>query len=229
MEFLIYDAKVALALLLFYLLYRFLLKKETLHRFNRMVLVGPALVSFLLPLCIITIHKPVEIAASAAGFPALSDLPAWESPSSIVSDGAWWNVALIFVFWLGVALVLLRVAVSILSIVKLIDSGKPVLEEDGSKIIVTERDIDPFSWMKYIVLSKKDWEMPNKSILVHEKAHVAYRHSQELLLVDILSALQWFNPAIWMLRSDLRELHEYEADDAVLRSGSMLRNINICL
>lgn len=220
MEFLIYDAKVALALLVFYLLYRFLLKKETLHRFNRMVLVGTALVSFLLPLCIITIHKPAEIPASSAGFPAsLSGLPTLGSASDIVSDEVWWNGALMFVFCFGVALVLVRVAVSILSIVKVIGSGKPVLEEDGSKIIVTERDIDPFSWMKYIVLSKKDWEMPNKSILIHEKAHVAYRHSQELLLVDILSALQWFNPAIWMLRSDLRELHEYEADDAVLRSG----------
>ena len=60
MDFLIYDGKVAIALLVFYLFYRFLLKKETFHRFNRLVLVGTAVLSFLLPLCIITIYKPME-------------------------------------------------------------------------------------------------------------------------------------------------------------------------
>lgn len=58
--FLTYDGKVAVALLVFYLFYRFLLKKETFHRFNRVVLVGTAVLSFLLPLCVITIHRPVE-------------------------------------------------------------------------------------------------------------------------------------------------------------------------
>ena len=60
MDFLVYDGKVAVALLVFYLFYRFLLKKETFHRFNRVVLVGTAVLSFLLPLCIITVHKPIE-------------------------------------------------------------------------------------------------------------------------------------------------------------------------
>ena len=61
MDFLIYDGKVAVALLVFYLFYRFLLKKETFHRFNRVVLVGTAVLSFLLPLCIITIHNQYKI------------------------------------------------------------------------------------------------------------------------------------------------------------------------
>ena len=68
-----------------------------------------------------------------------------------------------------------------------------------------------------------------QAILAHEKAHIAYRHSVELLLVDVMSALQWFNPAIWMLRADLQELHEYEADDAVLRSGANLREYQYLL
>ena len=66
MDFLIYDGKVAIALLVFYLFYRFLLKKETFHRFNRVVLVGTAVLSFLLPLCIITIHKPIHGCSSKA-------------------------------------------------------------------------------------------------------------------------------------------------------------------
>ena len=230
MAFLIYDAKVAVALLVFYLFYRFLLKKETFHRFNRVVLVGTAVLSFLLPLCIITIHKPMETAAPLVTEPAMvAELPEQELAPLAQASEPWWPVALTVLFWAGVAFVLARVLISILSILRIIRQGEPVREEDGCWILVTERNIDPFSWMKYIVLSRKDWEIPHESILAHEKAHIAYGHSIEILLVDVLSALQWFNPAIWMLRADLKELHEYEADDAVLRTGADLREYQYLL
>ena len=230
MEFLVYDAKVAVALLVFYLFYRFLLKKETFHRFNRVVLVGTAVLSFLLPLCIITSHKPIEVAPMVPESPALAtDLPAQELVPLVEHAVPWWPIALIILFWAGVAFVLARVTTSILSIVRIIHRGQLVKEEDGCQIIVTERDIDPFSWMKYIVLSRKDWEAPHESILAHEKAHICQGHSMEVLLVDVLSALQWFNPAIWMLRADLQELHEYEADDAVLRAGTNIKEYQYLL
>ena len=222
--FLLYNGKVAVALLVFYLFYRFLLKKETFHRFNRVVLVGTTVLSFLLPLCIITIHRPLETSPLVPSVPVLvSDVPEVASAPVVEASAPWWPVALTVLFWTGVACVLVRVMVSALSIARIIRRGEIVGEEDGCKIVVTERDIDPFSWMKYIVLSRKDWELPHESILSHEKAHIAYRHSLEVLLVDILSALQWFNPAIWMLRADLKELHEFEADDAVLRSGANIK------
>ena len=230
MAFLIYDAKVAVALLVFYLFYRFLLKKETFHRFNRVVLVGTAVLSFLLPLCIITIHKPMEM-EPVVPEPVVvaADMAAQEPVPLVEPNLPWWPVALTILFWAGVAFVLARVLISILSILRIIRQGEPVREEDGCRILVTERNIDPFSWMKYIVLSRKDWEIPHESILAHEKAHIAYGHSIEILLVDVLSALQWFNPAIWMLRADLKELHEYEADDAVLRAGANLREYQYLL
>lgn len=230
MDFLVYDGKVAVALLVFYLFYRFLLKKETFHRFNRVVLVGTAVLSFLLPLCIITIHKPIEV-APVVPEPAIveTDLPAQELVPQVEPSTPWWPTALVFLFWAGVAFVLARVTISVLSIVRIIRRGRLVREEDGCKIVVTERDIDPFSWMKYIVLSVKDWEAPHASILAHEKAHIGLGHSLEVLLVDVLSALQWFNPAIWMLRADLQELHEYEADDAVLRAGTNIKEYQYLL
>ena len=226
MEFLIYEGKVATALLVFYLFYRFLLKKETFHRFNRVVLVGTAVLSFLLPLCIITIRKPVEMAAAVTEpITGVAELVSAAEVSSV----PWWQTALAVLFWAGVAFVVIRVVVSMLSIARVIRQGEKVREEDGCKIIVTERDIDPFSWMRCIVLSRKDWEGDHAPILAHEKAHIGYGHSIELLLLDVLSSLQWFNPAIWMLRADLQELHEYEADDAVLRSGADLREYQYLL
>ncbi|MBP5303259.1 MAG: M56 family peptidase [Bacteroidales bacterium] len=221
MSFLIYEGKVAAALLVFYLFYRFLLRKETFHRFNRIVLVATALLSFILPLCIITIHKQIVVDAEGVLVANGVAVPTVAQP--------WWHIALFVLFWAGVAFVLCRVAVSIISILRIVRSGERVATEDGCRLIVTQRDIDPFSWMHYIVLSQKDWEAEHATIVAHEKAHIRYGHSAELLLVDVLSALQWFNPAIWMLRSDLQELHEYEADDAVLRGGANIKEYQYLL
>ena len=217
-DFLIYDGKVALALLVLYLFYRFLLKKETFHRLNRVVLVGSAVLAFLLPLCIITIHKPMEGEGWAAGTAEITSVTTEAAAATPA-----WTIALTVLFWAGAAFVCVRLLVSILSILRIVRTGSSVREEGGCNVIVTDRDIDPFSWMKYIVLSRKDWEGDPAPILAHEKAHIGFGHSLEILLVDLLSSLQWFNPAIWMLRADLRELHEYEADDAVLRAGTDIK------
>ena len=225
MNFLIYEGKVAVVLLVFYLFYRFLLKKETFHRFNRAVLVGTAVLSFLLPLCVITIHRPAEV-ETAVMAPEIV-VPA-EASSLVESSAPWWPMAIAILFWTGAAVALIRVAVSIMNVMKIIRYGEAI-QEDDYRIIVTEDCVDPFSWMRYIVLSKHDWESDHSSILVHEKAHIKSGHSVELLLVDILSSFQWFNPAVWMLRADLQELHEYEADDAVLRSGADIKEYQYLL
>ena len=83
--------------------------------------------------------------------------------------------------------------------------------------------------MRYIVLSQSDYEAQDASILAHERGHIRRRHSLDLILVDTLTALQWFNPAMWMLRQDLRAIHEYEADAAVLSQGINMRQYQYLL
>ena len=228
LSFLIYEGKVAVALAVFYIYYRLLLKKETFHRFNRFVLVGAAVLSFLLPLCIITIHRPVEVLQVSADSVVVGG-GEWVTAAQAAASTLWWQLGLTILFFAGVAFVLIRLLVSSLIILRMARQGEVVLEEDGCKVIVTDRDIEPFSWMNYIVLSQKDWEAPHAPILEHEKSHIVFGHSVELLLVDVLSALQWFNPAVWMLRADLQELHEYEADDAVLRAGTNIKEYQYLL
>ena len=226
LSFLAYEGKVAVVLLVFYLFYRFLLKKETFHRFNRIVLVGTVILSSLLPLCVISIHRPakpgVMVMEMTAEMRELAPVVGKTFPS-------WPILLVILLYWAGVAFVLVRMVVSILFILKIIRQGELVREEDGCGIVVTDRALDPFSWMRIIVLPRKDWEGNHAAILAHEKAHVALHHSLDLLFVDLVTVFQWFNPAIWMLRSDLRELHEYEADEAVLRSGVNLKEYQYLL
>jgi len=214
MALLIYIGKTAVAQAVFYLFYRLLLRKETFHRLSRAVLVGTCLVSFLLPLCIVTIHKPVQ---GNAALQAMMDT--FSTQLQVASAGTpWWQTALVLLYWTGVAAMLARTAFSVASILRIIRRATPVQDH----VYVTEEEISPFSWMDRIVLSRADWEAPHDSILAHERAHIANKHSIELLLVDVMIAFQWFNPAIWMLRADLQELHEYEADEAVLQGGANL-------
>ncbi len=86
-------------------------------------------------------------------------------------------------------------------------------------LIIHHRNISAFSWMNYIVLSQKDLEENGKEILIHELAHIYHRHSWDLLIADCCIFLQWFNPASWLLKQELQNIHEYEADETVLDAG----------
>jgi TonB family protein len=103
-------------------------------------------------------------------------------------------------------------------------------QEDGTVICVTGNTaLSPFSWMHYIVMNRSDYEAHDAAILAHERGHIRLRHSWDLLFVDLLTALQWFNPAMWMLRADLRAIHEYEADGEVLSLGINARQYQYLL
>ena len=210
----IYSLKVAILTTAFYLCWRMLLSKETLHRLNRFVLVLIPPVSMILPFCVITFHKTVIVPATETAAQAGAAMEA-SAPSAL---GA--GIVAVAVYLAGVALVLFRILWSIWKIGRLIRSGYQVpVEGEKYRLVVTEEDVEPFSWMNFIVLSRKDYEAGNPEIILHEQAHINLRHSPDILMTDVLTAFQWYNPFVWMLGTDLRGIHEYEADEAVLKHG----------
>ena len=224
---LIYLGKSAVALAVFYMFYRLLLSKETFHRINRIVLLGTAALSFVLPLCVITIREVVVLPSS--GQAAVETVASGAAVEQIAVAEPWWVVALCAVCAVGALASLGFTLFSIIRVKQIIARGECILQKDGVKLVLIEEQVAPFSWMKHIVLSRADYEAGAEQILVHERAHIAYGHSIDLLFVDLVTALQWFNPAIWMLRSDLRALHEFEADDAVLISGADVKEYQYLL
>lgn len=226
MEFLAYDLKVAAILAVFYMFYRLLLSRETFHRVNRVVLLLTAILSFVLPLCVITIHKTVvvEMPKANIGFGELTMMVEEAEPEMPL-----WQTAAVIVFFIGMAATLGYTLLSILRVWMLIHRSEQHPQADGTVICVAKGNVSPFSWMRYIVLSQSDYEAQDASILAHERGHIRRRHSLDLVLVDTLTALQWFNPAMWMLRQDLRAIHEYEADAAVLSQGINMRQYQYLL
>ena len=228
LEFLTYDLKVAVLIAVFYMFYRLMLARETFHRVNRIVLLLTALASYLLPLCVITMHKTVKM----EGLPmvTLDDLQMDAVIAESVAETPLWQILLSTLFIIGMVVTLSHTLMSMFRILMLIKRCEKHLQSDGITICVTENaQIAPFSWMHYIVMNRNDYEILDSAILAHERGHIRLHHSWDLLLVDTLTALQWFNPAMWMLRSDLRAIHEYEADGAVLSQGINARQYQYLL
>ena len=224
-NFLIYDAKVAVLIIVFYMFYRLMLSRETFHRVNRVVLLLTAIASFVLPLCVITLHKTVTLAVSPTVSVGDLQMEIAEEAGPVA-----WQVVLPLIFIIGVLLTLGHTLASIVKVMLLIRRSEKHPQPDGTTICVTGNvGVSPFSWMHYIVMNRADYEAQDAAILAHERGHIRLRHSWDLLLVDLLTALQWFNPAMWMLRQDLRAIHEYEADGAVLSQGINARQYQYLL
>ena len=225
-EYLVYDLKVAALLTVFYIFYRLLLDRTSLVRLNRVVLLLTAVLSFVQPLCIITLHRTVLVAdLQEVGF--ATSQPEVGAATLGVGDGkgSWllshltsW-VAIVVIA--GTLLRLLVVAHSFYKLQKLIRNSEKHTLADGTLMAVTDEPVAPFSWMRTVVMNRFDYvkQKDGGSILAHERGHVGCHHSLDVVLVEVLTALQWFNPVVWFLRQDLRALHECEADQAVVSQG----------
>ena len=216
--FFIYSIKVAICLAAFYLFYKLLLSRDTFHAFNRATLLLLMLLSLVLPFVNISVDEPtvaydgmVQIEQLLA-MGVVDDGPAPSGPTLIQ--------VLFAIYIIGVALFLVGEICSLVRLHRLISGKYSVTTADGIKIVVIDDDVAPFSWFNNLVISRSDYESGRSEILIHEKAHIARRHSLDIMLCNMLLIFQWFNPAAWLLRRELQNIHEYEADEAVIQSGA---------
>ena len=219
-DFIIYLGQSALCLAALYLIYKVAMSHETLHYFNRVLLLGSVLLSALLPLCRVKIVKEYDPAPTLASIEIddmvvadIADVALGIDYVSLLKDLA------VMVFFVGVAFMLVRMAVGIYSVWRLIHSGQMSVIEEDVTLTVVDNLSSPFSWFGHIVASQSDVQQFRGMILAHELAHIRLRHSWDVMFVDVALCLWWFNPAMWLLRRELQSLHEYQADDAVLNGG----------
>lgn len=89
----------------------------------------------------------------------------------------------------------------------------------GVTVLVNEQSTTPFSWMRWVVLTSPRMDNSNRAILAHELQHIRRRHSWDMLLCDFTTRMLWWLPFAWMLRRDLADIHEYQADRYVMAHG----------
>ncbi len=228
--FFVYILKSSVCLAVFYLFYRLLLARETFHRFNRFALLGILSLSCLLPLIEVSVKQETEVHQTML---TLEQLLMMADAVNTTEAGAraetatvtWIQVALL-VYLAGIVFFAFRNVCSLVRLLMLLKAGKKESvgnylpgRKERVVLIVHHRDIAPFSWIGHIVISREDLEENGREILIHELAHIHNRHSWDLLVADVCIFFQWFNPASWLLKQELQNIHEFEADETVIKEG----------
>lgn len=240
--------KSAILLSVLYGCFFVLLSRETFHRFNRGVLLAILVSSLVLPAWQITLDRSrlvpewvlhpddtriteteddmAEAQARTPGSTEERHRP-YMAPDNREHIGHAhapstpfpWHTVLYILYFLGIAWHLFSVLRQILAFRHDVRHGIKTRDKYGNSIIIRGGNFAPYSFFRHIVMSAKDYENSRHPILTHEQAHIRLGHSWDILLLESVCTLQWFNPLVWMLARDLRAVHEYEADKAVLDLG----------
>ena len=240
--FLSYILKVSLSLAAFYMFYKLLCSRDTLHRFNRCLLLFILVLSAVVPfiyidldvvfteatvaieeLSLVTTAEPVADSAEAVSTPHSTF---WQR---IPWEYIPWRTLLVSIYLIGLVVYLIKFIVGLVSIALLIRRSKCREMADGIILVTHTKDYSPFSWMRYIIVSEHDLRENYAMILAHERAHIRLGHSWDLLFTQLCAILQWFNPAAWLLKRELEAIHEYEADSDTLRQGFDARQYQLRL
>jgi len=215
----IYQIKVGLCLIAFYLLWKLLLSRETFHRFNRVMLLAVMALALVLPWIRLSINVPVPVAQQMVVLEELMVTPAGVATAQRFASA--WSVADIatVIYFIGMAMMALWLLHSQWSLYRLMKKGHKESLPSGITLHVLPGDLAPFSYFKHIVISEQDYRDNPHEILIHEQAHIGLRHSWDVVFMGLVILFQWWNPAAWLLGLELRQVHEYEADEAVINQG----------
>ena len=222
----LFQCSVSLAVL--YLPFHFWLRKETCFRTSRMTLLGITALSFLLPLIDmrwVTVWLGHEEWSVWSEMPEISIFYANPDHFCIEpEDGNYKYFYLLrivgIIYLLGAMFCFLYKLINLIRLLRFIPKGSLwIHRENGCLIYCHAHPTPPFSWMNRIVISEEDYQKNGQEILMHEQAHIANKHSWDVLWLSLVEILQWFNPFVWMLSKDMNAIHEFEADRMVLCKG----------
>lgn len=234
----VYAFYSSLVLALLYWVYFAFLSQETFHRVNRITLLLILAFSLALPvlphsidfsiLKVLGIHMGILPETSANGSAVMHEN---EATIEQLYQTASWDLKYIagVIYLCGVIGILGLFIYRTLLLVLYLKQGLRQTDKHGNTIILIPGCKSPFSLFKYIVMSVEDYEQYQTPILRHEQEHIRQLHTLDLVLLTVVQVIQWFNPFVWMLGRDLKMIHEYEADKAMLNYGVDIKNYQYLL
>ena len=209
--FLLYIARAGLYLGLFYAFYLLVMRRTTFFGLNRALLLAGSYLCLLLPVIRLRTVTAAGIAQEVSVVGA-----DWD-PQAAFQRFFPWSEILLALYVCGAVAALALFLVSAWKVNRLIRRGEKTVLGDCT-LVLLENNVRSFSWGRTVVMSRQDLEQ-NPAIFTHERMHVHYRHTLDLLLFSPIQLLFWWNPLVWIIREELRLLHEYQADEGVLQKG----------
>ncbi|WP_418511015.1 M56 family metallopeptidase [Corallibacter sp.] len=218
-----YLLKFSACLAVFMLFYKFFLEKESFHKFKRGYLLVILIISAIIPL--ITFITYVEIASI--------EIPAYNSeiatppyvPEHMLEGSAkFWSIILWSVYLIGVLVFTIRFGMNLSNILKRIKHNPKFKNHSVIHVLLNDL-VHPHTFLNYIFLNKSKYEAHEipEEVLLHEETHAKQKHALDILFIEILQILFWFNPLIYFIKKDIKLNHEFLADQAVLNHGFELK------
>jgi TonB family protein len=210
--------KVAVYLIAFYLVYAIMLSRDTSYRRNRTFILLSLSLSFVFPLITLQTIKPLNIQFFGK-FLSEVFITANSGGNKTVNSGIL-NISLLqtiySIYITGVIVFTIKLLVDLVSLILLIVRSK----DRGSRIIRFHGfNTSGFSAMGYIFINTRLSQEDADEIIRHEQNHIRQYHFIDIVIIEVATALQWFNPVIYLLNRSLRAIHEYQADQECLSSG----------
>lgn len=187
----VYILKSSLCLALFYLFFTAALSRETLYRFNRIVIVVMLLLALLLPLVNISVDKETPYSGIALNIGSLLEMANSETGGEAQSNSNSFLVWVLVIYIIGVVITFTRTIASLILMFTMLrdkESQRSSLD-GGVTLIIHNKSKAPFSWMKYIVISRVDFDESGDEIITHEQAHIYNHHSIDLLVTEIVKII----------------------------------------
>ena len=211
-----YIIKSALVLAMLYVCIMPLLEKETFHRLNRIIILGCLILSFIVPFIHFTsgTNPTVNMLRQAVQLPEIMI-------DGNGSEQSTWNLAdiIIGIYIIGVVAIFTMTVVQTSSLILRLRKCEQIADNRGNTIVLTDYAISPFCFFHYIVMSRDDYANNRGFILTHEQEHIRLRHYIDLIILQVATIIQWFNPFVWLIGKNLKAIHEFEVDEAVLNKG----------
>ena len=211
-----YIIKSAMALALLYTCIIPLLEKETFHRLNRILILGCLIMSFAIPLVHFTggTNPTVDMVRQAV------QLPEVLINGNAKEQSVWsWADIIICIYIIGVVAIFLMTVVQTVRLTRQLRQCEHITDKRGNTIVLTDCATSPFCLFHYIVMSRDDYANNRNYILTHEQEHIRLGHCIDLVILQVATIIQWFNPFVWLIGKNLKAIHEFEVDEAVLNKG----------
>ena len=211
-----YIIKSAMALALLYVCIIPLLEKETFHRLNRILILGCLIMSFAIPLVHFTgrTNPTVDMVRQAVLLPEVL-INGNANEQSVWS----WADIIICIYIIGIVAIFSMTVVQTVRLTKWLRQCEHITDNRGNTIVLTDCATSPFCLFHYIVMSRDDYANNRSFILTHEQEHIRLRHYIDLIILQCAIIVQWFNPFVWLIGKNLKAIHEFEVDEAVLNKG----------
>ena len=211
-----YIIKSAMALALLYTCIIPLLEKETFHRLNRILILGCLIMSFAIPLVHFTggTNPTVDMVRQAVLLPEVL-INGNASEQSVWS----WADIMTCIYIIGVVAIFTMTVVQTVRLTRQLRQCEHITDNRGNTVVLTDCATSPFCLFHYIVMSRDDYANNRSYILTHEQEHIRLGHSIDLVVLQAATIIQWFNPFVWLIGKNLKAIHEFEVDEAVLNKG----------